>query len=314
MGGVHVIHFVTGIQASGKTTLARSLSGEYISFDALWSYGKLPNATTFLESLPDGCVIDAVPWSAGDDYAEFRAWRKGRVVRVTCCTLPREEWLKRMRKRGLGGLTEERHRGDFRRFYVASAPLMGGIDEWHGGAPDFAGLIREHVEKAPSSHDAKYQDIEEIGFVGYSGSAQSWEDIRALVDWGGATIVDLGCNHGFFCFRAEDAGASVTGLDESRAILDVAHAVNLMRGGGVTFKQWNAGEPVPAADVTLCLNALHHFSDSRTVLDGIRSSSAIFEANDAQGALLRDAFDEVAEHPSHRKGRHVYECRRAACA
>lgn len=65
---------------------------------------------------------------------------------------------------------------------------------------------------------------------------QGLEDFRT-VDFTGKTVVDLGCNFGFFAFQAKKLGAaSVMGVDREKAVLEGAAMLRDIFGlEGVTF-------------------------------------------------------------------------------
>ena len=163
--------------------------------------------------------------------------------------------------------------------------------------------FRAHLAK--QTYDKLYQDIQPISMIGYSKSFLSWNNIKNLIDWKGLSIVDLGCFHGYFCFRAEDAGAAkATGLDAAEVVLNTTRFIAKLENSTVTeFHQWHDGDPIPAADVTLCLNALHHFSNPLGCLKDIRSPRAIFEIPTTQEPLVASVFTTIKRQASHRSGR-----------
>ena len=56
----------------------------------------------------------------------------------------------------------------------------------------------------------EYQDVElsDKYITGLSKSYKTWERLETLVDFKGKSVLDYGCNYGYFCFKAESAGAS----------------------------------------------------------------------------------------------------------
>jgi 2-polyprenyl-3-methyl-5-hydroxy-6-metoxy-1,4-benzoquinol methylase len=164
-----------------------------------------------------------------------------------------------------------------------------------------------------ASYDVGYQDIEILGLVGYSESYKTWQNIENLFTWGGKRIVDLGCFHGYFCFKIEDTGGKALGLDKGTEALEAARMINRIRGGGVEFREWVGGEEIPECDVTLCLNVLHHFGDIQTqemALSRINSRYAIFEINTAQLPLVEKHFKILRKVKSHRNERVILKCER----
>lgn len=154
------------------------------------------------------------------------------------------------------------------------------------------------------TYDKYYQAIKPIGLAGYSKSQKTWNRIRGLIDWNGLSVVDLGCFHGYFCFRAKEAGAErVEGLDLAEVVLVTSRKIGELEGLEATFNQWDDSQDIPQCDVTLCLNALHHFKDPIGCLGRIRSDRAIFEIQQAQLPLITEMFDIEVQAGSHRKKR-----------
>ncbi|MGE5189471.1 MAG: class I SAM-dependent methyltransferase [Gemmatimonadota bacterium] len=171
-------------------------------------------------------------------------------------------------------------------------------------------FLEDHLAALGKDHDWKYQDIEILDFVGYSKSRETWKRIRRLVDWKGKRVVDLGCFHGYFCFKAEDAGARATGLDRSSSVLTVARMINELRGGSATFAEWVGGDEVPECDLVLCLNALHHFADPDKAVSRMRCGQAIFEIKEESRPVVERYFDVARRVRSHRADRCILLCRR----
>ncbi len=161
-------------------------------------------------------------------------------------------------------------------------------------------------------YDKHYQDILPINLVGYSQSFKTWQRLEKIIQWRGKTIVDLGCFHGYFCFRAAKMGASsVIGLDALEAVLITARMIAKLEQCNTTeFREWKDTDPIPRADVTLCLNALHHFPDPLICLRNINSEITIFEVPNAQEELISSAFEITGRFQSHRKRRTIFTAKR----
>ncbi|MHA2084457.1 MAG: class I SAM-dependent methyltransferase [Candidatus Thorarchaeota archaeon] len=158
---------------------------------------------------------------------------------------------------------------------------------------------------AQQTYDKLYQDIKPIGMVGYSKSFQTWNTIKDIVKWQGTSVVDLGCFHGYFCFRIEEAGASkVVGLDAADFALVTTRLIAKLEGSNATeFQHWHDEEPIPEADITICLNAFHHFKDPIGCLRRIKSKRVIFEVYSNQESQIASVFSITERRPSHRDGR-----------
>ena len=129
----------------------------------------------------------------------------------------------------------------------------------------------------------EYQDVElsDRYITGLSESYKTWERLNALVDFKGKSVIDYGCNYGYFCFKAEYAGAtSVIGIDVSSSIINTAHSIGITKGSMVRFiiTEIKAFWPNDS-DIIMALNTLHHLNYDRRVLIRIFNSAAtvIFE-------------------------------------
>ncbi|MBU1046014.1 methyltransferase domain-containing protein [Patescibacteria group bacterium] len=136
------------------------------------------------------------------------------------------------------------------------------------------------------THDKYYQDIElPSGKIlkGYSQSHKTWERLSSLVDFSGKNIFDIGCFHGFFSFKAEQAGAkSVTGLEKDERALKTARKLAWLKQSKILFLQGEIEnfESPQKYDIVLVLNMLHHVKDIKSVLDNIcqLGKTIIFES------------------------------------
>ncbi|MCK4815995.1 methyltransferase domain-containing protein, partial [bacterium] len=119
----------------------------------------------------------------------------------------------------------------------------------------------------------EYQDVElsDRTVVGLSRSYKTWDRLCALVDFKGKKVVDYGCNYGYFCFKAEGAGASsVIGVDESPDVLSIAMSIALAKDSQAKFvvsglKDFNP----PVTDIIMALNVLHHLNYDSSVISKI---------------------------------------------
>lgn len=160
-------------------------------------------------------------------------------------------------------------------------------------------------------YDVGYQDIEILDSVGYSKSHQTWENIKGLVDWEGKEVIDLGCFHGYFAFKVEDCGGIAQGFDSRSDVLVTTRMIEDLRGGNVVFKQWVGGDDIPACDVSLCLNVLHHFGDrdiQEKAVSKMNCRTAIFEINRDQRTIVEKYFRDTTEVVSHRENRIILLC------
>ena len=237
-------------------------------------------------------------------------------------------WLRRAGLRPENPLTIDvaHHLGKYRNFFRQNVPLLAGFrhvryyDSSRGAystREEMLDRIRfrcfpleDHLAGLGKDHDWKYQDIEILDLVGYSESFRTWKRIRDLVDWTGKRVADLGCFHGYFCFKAEDAGARAHGFDRSPAALAVARMINDLRGGHATFSEWVGGDEFPESDVLLCLNVLHHFADQDMAVSRMRCKEAIFEIKEESRPVVEKYFEVTRRVDSHRADRCILLCAR----
>lgn len=330
--------FVTGLTGSGKTTLAKTLADRtkatYVNYDDEYGYSNVTpeHCRKFIDGLPSNCVVDAVPFDP--TWETFNVmWEGGGEFSVYCTVLKQHRWLQRTpasRHKLTPELWNEFWLEVFptARFPVTYIDTDSGVDHYdeisHGKAMyiiDMYSRIWLHINTAEKPYDARYQNITEIGLEGYSGSRETWVNIKGLADWESASVVDCGTFHGYMLFRIRDTGCQgpLLGLDFMEAPLVAARAVNKLRNDTVRFRQWNAGELLPYADVTLCLNALHHFEKPEfssiscpvgKFFDTIQSPVTIFEVGILFLAPIERHWRKVETFPSSRPGRAIYRCYR----
>jgi SAM-dependent methyltransferase len=108
-----------------------------------------------------------------------------------------------------------------------------------------------------------------------SGSSDSHGKLAALLlpDLTGKTVLDLGCNQGFFCFAAVERGASfVTGIDRNPAHIAAAtdRALLLNVTDRVQFLNMSWDESLAQTfDVVFLFSALHYAQDQPAFLSKI---------------------------------------------
>src|SRR3954452_2310831 len=110
-------------------------------------------------------------------------------------------------------------------------------------------------------------------FPGHPGDSDSDAKLTAirLPDLSGKSVLDIGCNEGFFCFEAVARGArQVIGIDKSEAF--IAEAKRRAEAAGIstdvlTFERrdWN-DLPAQQFDVIICLSALHYADDQPALI------------------------------------------------
>jgi 2-polyprenyl-3-methyl-5-hydroxy-6-metoxy-1,4-benzoquinol methylase len=159
--------------------------------------------------------------------------------------------------------------------------------------------LLQYINK--QEYDKLYQDIECINFIGYTESFKTWDNIKNLVDWKGKKVADLGCFHGYFSLKTAKEGANVTGFDINPKILETTNYINEIEGDIINLKRWTGGEEISAEyDITLCLNVLHYFSNTKEALHNIKSKTVIFETNQDLVNVISKEFNITKKVQSHR--------------
>jgi hypothetical protein len=59
-----------------------------------------------------------------------------------------------------------------------------------------------------------------------AGSELVWNAIKPLTAWSGKRVLDVGCNTGYFSFRAAQSGSIVKAVDINNAVLNIARKIN----------------------------------------------------------------------------------------
>ena len=291
----------------------------------------------FLNNLPNSFVTDAIPYTSRYHY--FRKYRKNNQDVLVICTLKSDiiKWMKNVINKNFYTVKDCYDRDNplykinyydawlyfynteileirptF--FYDSILNKMVIIEEFRKIKEDIIAqleklkrknqpLLKDYLDTFdPTIHDKFYQDIECIKFIGYSKSYETWNRIKDLVDWKGKSIIDLGCYHGYFCFKAEHAGASrVIGLEKFDVILEITRMIKHINKSFVDFQIWECGQETPQADIALILNLLHHIPNVDETLQNIKAKIGIFEIEKSQIELVKKYYKIIREVQSHRK-------------
>ena len=159
--------------------------------------------------------------------------------------------------------------------------------------------FKDYLDK--QTYDKYYQDIELIKFEGYAKSCKSWDNIKDLVDWQDKTVIDIGCFHGYFCFKAEKAGAkSVIGLDLNEDALKTTMILAHEYKSNVNFLNIPADGSFLSADIILCLNVFHHIKNQDKFIDNINAKYVIFEIDKEDLPKIEKRFKILVKKDSHR--------------
>src|SRR3954469_24509944 len=105
---------------------------------------------------------------------------------------------------------------------------------------------------------------------------ETWELIRQClpVDLAGKSVLDVGCNGGFYCVEAKRRGASrVLGVDGQRQHVRQAVFVRKVLGLDIEYRRMNVYElnrrTVGEFDITLALGLLYHLKHLVLALENL---------------------------------------------
>jgi SAM-dependent methyltransferase len=124
------------------------------------------------------------------------------------------------------------------------------------------------------------------------------EPLFDIIDLSGKSVLDVGCNEGFFSIKMAEKGASVHGLDIDENRIEKARYVNSILGKegkikyNVTDIYSSEFKDLPTFDLTLCLGFIHRIPDPFMALAALaeRSNMIIFEWKALKFGHFDDAF------------------------
>ena len=162
--------------------------------------------------------------------------------------------------------------------------------------PDLPAAHEDLVKALAESgtHNPFYQRVEiggEVVIHGFTESERTWENIRRLgLDFQDRTTCDIGCMHGYFSFKLEEAGASPHGIDVDPMAVSVATMIAKARNSGAVFSVHRSEEAFDRRyDYIFALNVLHRVSDFQAACRNIFASTdnAVVEVGEVQ---LKELF------------------------
>jgi len=275
--------FVTGYSGAGKSTFAKEYSVKfgvrYIDFDSKWDYKEITLAgyEKMVGNYTGEFITDAIPYTSINNkflFEDYYNQHKDDIKIVCVYDDNLDELVAKRPKKTWKDVYEESF--DFYHdtmnfirswtdveiiYYNSHTNQYSTYDEfrekmrnmYRGGFRNYLNLLE---------YDKNYGAIECINFPGYTNSVRTWNNIKGLVDWNGKKVADLGCFHGYFGFKATQAGAKVTGLDRSPPVLKTTKIINFIEDNPLELKQWEGGEEVPEEyEITLALNVIHNHID-----------------------------------------------------
>lgn len=125
-------------------------------------------------------------------------------------------------------------------------------------------MVDDLVKSLPGKKYQKYYQAIELPFgvktKSESPTEESWKILSGLVSFKGKSVVDLGCNHGYHLFKAEELGAkSILGLDQHPDVVATAKQIAFLKSSFAEFRVFDVDkEIIPETDIGLSLNTLYH--------------------------------------------------------
>ena len=118
-------------------------------------------------------------------------------------------------------------------------------------------------------------DFPRFKVKGLTDSPAEWRALEQhLPSLSGKTLLDVGCNQGYFSIRSAEAGANVTGIDIDPSAIVVAGMIRDQvlspdRARMTRFEVFDlaALKTRPMVDVVLCFSVLHHVPLLQTIAD-----------------------------------------------
>lgn len=168
----------------------------------------------------------------------------------------------------------------------------------------------------------EYQDVElrDRTIVGLSKSYKTWGRLSTMIDFKGKSVIDYGCNYGYFCFKAEEAGANrIIGVDESQSVLNMATSIAMTKKSQAKFitSKLKDFKP-PDTDIVMALNVLHHINYDIGIINNMfKCAGMVVLEMPAKDLPIIEAVARYYRFPSpiiansHRVGRCIVICSRA---
>ena len=141
---------------------------------------------------------------------------------------------------------------------------------------------REEIIK-PKKEIRKYQIFEE-GQIGDSPSFDKIKKLHIPNELTGKSILDIGCNEGFYCFECEKKGANCTGIEFNKTWHDLALKRKEEFSSNVQFllMNWNDVHSLTQNfDMILFLAAFHYLKDNQ-----LQMLKKLFDKMNPNGLLI----------------------------
>lgn len=134
-------------------------------------------------------------------------------------------------------------------------------------------------------------------------SALVWDHMKAGYDFSGKTVLDIGCNAGYFSFRAAQRGAAVTGVEKNKDILGVARTIqHHIEMTDINFRRGSYSDLLDRRYDYIFYLSVHHQHDDRyehlrATLGALKERCSVLFVEIINppigGYLTKDAVDAV---------------------
>ena len=173
----------------------------------------------------------------------------------------------------------------------------------------------QRIYKLP--YDYLCQDIEPLDIVGHSQSYRTWNLMKDMYNWKGKNVADLGCFHGYYCFKIEQMGASnVVGYDRSPMVLTTTQDIRDIQKSNIHLVQWELGQPVSKAhDIALLISVLYFAKNEEQAIQNIQCKYLLCDVTTEEVPLIEKYYyiwdRKVSWGAEQRKGiGHIMLCER----
>ncbi|HXV23711.1 MAG TPA: methyltransferase domain-containing protein [Alphaproteobacteria bacterium] len=133
------------------------------------------------------------------------------------------------------------------------------------------------IHRLLATEDLRYQKITFDDGISTEGNDRAGTADAIFPDsLAGKSVLDVGCNYGYFCFEAAHRGAThVVGLDFDPDSIRKATKIGKIKGIDVQFRLFDADRDQIDGkfNYVLCLNLLHHLRDPIAALDRLIASA-----------------------------------------
>lgn len=162
--------------------------------------------------------------------------------------------------------------------------IFENIHAVHNDFPRKHSKLIKSIANSNSPFSPFYQTVD-IGneriIEGQTRSHLKWDNIKKLdIEWDDKNVCELGCNNGYFLFKAEELGAICDGYDREKDSINLAIILKKYKKSKVNFYNRDVCNGIEKKyDIVMVLNVLHYIDNVKFFLDKIsnKTSELIFE-------------------------------------